>query len=140
MMAYFKKITNPDQKLFISTGQAFQFERIDVSTGIYPHDGQGISPGLAEEIRILIREQRGGIEEITAAEYRALVQKKKSGSSKPFWREELSKEMFLRSAKLKPPEAVALAATDDDSPPAPVPREALGPDRPSASPRKPPPE
>lgn len=89
-MHYFKKIA-PKTKVLLSTGHWLAFENVDNEWGIYPPAGQGISDGLAGEIRGCIQAGRGGITEISQTEYAALVQKKNSGPLPKRWREEIAK-------------------------------------------------
>lgn len=97
-MPFFKKV-DPKQKVLISTGQYVQFEAVEHRLGIYPPEGKGMSEALANEFRLCIRQERGGITEITQQEYSSLLeQKKKNGPLRPLWREELSSQTFPKLA------------------------------------------
>src|SRR4026208_635381 len=93
-MPFFKK-ADPKVKVIISNGTPIQFEAISNQVGIYPPEGKGMSETLANEFRLCIKGERGGIEEITQQEHANLIElKKKSGPLKPLWREELSSRNF----------------------------------------------
>lgn len=89
-MTYFKK-TSPKTKIYLSTGQFLAFENIDNEWGVYPPQGQGISPMLEGELRLAIANGRGGATEITAEEYASLLQKKKGKPLPKLWREEIGR-------------------------------------------------
>lgn len=116
-MKYFKKV-NPRQALYTSDGAPIHFEAVDKDTGIYPHEGNGISPELTKQIEAAIAGQRGGVSAITEAEYKELVEKKKnSPPPKRNWRQELSMGN-------QAPDTVARATGPQPQPPEPLPNPA----------------
>jgi len=96
-MWFFKK-SSPKTKVLLSNGAWLEFENVDHEWGIYPPEGKGISEWMATELRSCISAGRGGLVEIGQAEYLSLIQKKKSASSTPRWREELGKSTMLQTA------------------------------------------
>lgn len=87
-MRLFKK-TQPKLKITLRDGARLEFENIDNVVGIFGTE----DPGLLEQIDLMMRQGRGGMEEIGYPEYAQLKEKKKNGSasSQP-WREELVNE------------------------------------------------
>lgn len=79
-MRYFKKM-DPRVKVMLSTGDQVQFEAVTWDTGVYPHEGKGISDWMGNELATAIAQGRGGMEEINRDEYVELLEKKKTNPS-----------------------------------------------------------
>lgn len=95
-MKYYRKV-DPNIRVVISTGESVKFEAVSWDTGVYPHEGKGISDWLINELQTAIAQGRGGMTEITFEEYSALLAKKKAepdGLSRP-WREEFKMDLSL---------------------------------------------
>lgn len=122
-MKYFKK-ANPDQKVFVSTGEWVKFEPVSHDLGVYPPEGKGISEWLIGELRACIARSVGGMTEITLEEYNDLLAKKKAEPDGllPPWREEFKLNLSLEKHQ-EAQRAAALAkqqSTQPIAPPAPV--------------------
>lgn len=102
---YFKKF-NPQQTLFLSTGQTVKFTPVDHDWGVIAVN----NPLVISEVEAMMREQRGGISEITAEEY---TEQKKTASerlSAPKWREEIGKNQPRPIPQPATPHAVPAAS------------------------------
>jgi hypothetical protein len=103
MTRFFKKVS-PQVRLQLSNGHNLQFDNCDGTWGILKVSNEGILSELATCIRL----ETGGVSEITEAEYDELMQKKTT--SKPLWRDELTKNGAARR-----PNLTSQAASLDDA-------------------------
>lgn len=83
-MKYFKKIS-PQVRLQLSNGHNLQFENVDGEWGILAVG----NPGILAELAVCIKQETGGVIEITEAEYNEMAEKKTT--YRPRWRDEMSK-------------------------------------------------
>lgn len=83
---YFKKLI-PQTRVVLSNNAALQFTSLDTVTGYFATDSQGVQ----QEFERFMREQRYGISEISAEEFKANYLEKKNlpqSQSNRNWREE----------------------------------------------------
>ena len=97
-MRYFKK-ERPRTPIYLPNGSQVKFETNDGITGYYESD----DPNLINHFLTLIREKRGGIAEITAAEFQEGKKKADSTPSKPSWREEFGGGFMPDTLEVQPP-------------------------------------
>jgi len=106
---YFKK-SNPDVPIYGANGGRIQFEKVSPTEGIIGLN----NPAGQQELINCINQQRGGVTEITEAEFEELKKNSNPGSLRP-WREEIS-NMDLQRVKpiIKAPSlSVAVAEAED---------------------------
>ena len=82
---YFRKSV-PRTPVYLASGTPVTFETVDNVNGFRGFE----NPKVIEELRRAIRAERGGLTEITAAEYEEQFVKKKASAKpiSPSWREE----------------------------------------------------
>lgn len=93
-MKFYKKIS-PQIRLQLASGRNLQFENVDGTWGVH----KSVNPEIQAELAACIRNEIGGVTEITEAEYTALVEKKTT--SPQVWREELTRS----GAGKRPPQS-----------------------------------
>ena len=126
MTMFIKKIY-PKSKCYLSDGSYLTVEEVDRVTGV-----AAISdPRIIGEIRLAIQQQRGGITEISEAEFNALRESKKNATPSPRpWREEWKKGTTMSDTKSKPqpsaPPAQKAGVVEQPEPDRPVSRSQAG--------------
>lgn len=114
-MRYFKK-SSANVPLFLQDGSRVMFERVGGNVGVLAtEDGY-----TAQQMVLMASEGRGGVSEISQADYEAL--KKNSQNLTPPWREEISKQGMADQARrlrqTAPLQAATAAATEQPRGPA----------------------
>ena len=71
MIRYYKK-TNPNQRVYLSTGAFIQFPTDNPAIGYLVISNEGIQ----SELSALMARGQGGVEEVNASEYEETVKKK----------------------------------------------------------------
>lgn len=129
-MRYFKKAV-PKTPLWLSNGEPMAFPTVNGVHGFLKTEDEN----LLKEFDLAIKNQRGGVQEITQAEYEDFEKKSASlsGSPQQPWREELSGTVQdTVTPSVNPAEAKADAmapapATEPEQPVAPKPGKASKP-------------
>lgn len=85
MQRYFKSIS-PSTPLYLSNGSKVTFDDVVGNEGIRAEN----NPAIIQEFEQAIRGQRGGIVEITSAQYSELKKKQQGPKSPPILREEIN--------------------------------------------------
>lgn len=93
---FYKKLS-PKVKFYLSSGHFLQFDIIDSDIAVAAITDEN----QQKDIATATRENRGGIEEITAEEYQALQGKKKEDLPK-IWREEFSPQRSMGQTAVLP--------------------------------------
>ena len=112
---YFKK-HNPNVKLFLKcTGGVLHFQQVDKFGYLKSDDPQiGDNPSILDELDTGMRNQVGGVIEISAAQYDAAIKKKALSQSfpgsSPSWREEISAARPLDTLGIRVLEPAAVAS------------------------------
>jgi hypothetical protein len=127
MIKYYKCLY-PRQKRYLTDGSFIQFDDVGNNTGIFATDNEAAQ----REILLMQKSNRGGITDITEAEFFEL--KKNPAPQVTPWREEWSRAGVERNRQPlhhSPPLAVAEPAADGEpAAPAVSPMPAEAPDRP----------
>ncbi len=103
MAAFFQRsnqMTGPMGRSFVlSTGEVMKWHPVRNDLGVWPPEGKDCSDRIAGLLREAVSRGIGGVREITATEYQALLDEKKNnlaGLKQP-WREELGLHVSLEA-------------------------------------------
>lgn len=114
-MKFYSKVS-PQVRLQLASGRNLQFDNVDGAVGIH----RTTNLEIAAELEACIRNETGGVTEITEAEYNALAEKKTTFRAP--WREEIGKHgSAQRLSRTSQPESPTnVAVSDERFPDAPV--------------------
>lgn len=121
-LRFYRKFS-PSTKVALGNGTSVQFTTLDGVTGYFATDALYVQT----EFERLMQESRYDISEVSAAEFtRDYIEKKKAGqTSRPLWRDELTRGQLMPSASTLKERldgvASVVAVAKPSPPPAPVP-------------------